>query len=174
MKLIVLRGPSGSGKSTVARMLRERLGTGIALVEQDHLGRSVLGRQLTDDGASAGLVDALTRAALATAPAMLLEGILSSDRYGEVLRGLRATPGVRSWFYRFELPFAVTAERHAARGKAGSFGEEELRRWWRGRDPLPEEDETPFELPIDADVSAEALVDRIIAEAGLVAGDLPA
>ncbi|MGH1550934.1 AAA family ATPase [Leifsonia poae] len=174
MKLIVLRGPSGSGKSTVARMLRDRLGSGIALVQQDQLGRTVLGRRLTDDGASAGLVDALTRAALAAAPAVLLEGILSTERYGDVLRGLRGLRDVESWFYRFELPFAVTAERHTTRDKAGSFGEDELRRWWRGSDPLLEIDGSPLEQPVDAAVSAEALVERIIAEAGLTAGDLPA
>jgi adenylate kinase family enzyme len=74
VKLIVLRGPSGSGKSTIARGLRERLGSGIALVEQDYLGRVVLGRRLTDDGASAQLLEAVVRGALATAPACSSRG----------------------------------------------------------------------------------------------------
>jgi len=41
-RLAVLRGPSGSGKSSTARAVRERLGRGVARVEQDHLRRIVL------------------------------------------------------------------------------------------------------------------------------------
>ena len=168
MKLIVLRGPSGSGKSTVARLLRERLGTGIALVEQDHLGRTVLGRRLTDDGANAGLIEALTRAALAAAPAVVLEGILSSARYGDTLERLRSIPGVESWFYAFDLPFEETVARHQTREKAGSFGEVELRRWFAERDLLAF---TPERL-IGATSSAQETAARIIDEAGLRPGRL--
>lgn len=173
MKLVVLRGPSGSGKSTVARLLRERLGTGIALVEQDHLGRTVLGRRLTDDGANAGLIEALTRAALAAAPAVVLEGILSSARYGETLERLRSIPGIESWFYTFDLPFEETVVRHATRDTAGSFGEDELRRWWVGSDPLRGPDGRLLEHAIGPESSAAETVERIVADARLSPGELP-
>ncbi|MGN7798646.1 AAA family ATPase [Leifsonia sp. 22587] len=171
MKLIVLRGASGSGKSTVATLLRQRLGTGIALVEQDYLGRVVLGLRATDDGTSADALDALARAALRTAPAVLVEGILSSERYGAVIEGLRGIPGVSSWLYRFRLPFEETVARHATREKAGSFGEDELRRWWPGDDLLRDHDGRPVEQLIGPGATAEQVAERIIADAGLVAGD---
>lgn len=166
MKLIVLRGPSGSGKSTVAGELRRRLGDGIALVEQDMLGRAVLGRRLTDDGASAGLIEAVAGAALPVAPAVLVEGLLSAGRYGPVLARLAAIDGVRSWFYAFDLPFEETVARHATREKAASFGEDDLRRWWVGRDPLA----GMTEALIGPESGVDETVDRIVAEAGLVPG----
>lgn len=167
MKLIVLRGASAAGKSTVARALRARLGADIALVEQDYVGRVVLGRSLTDDGTNAPLLDALVRAALPAAPAVLLEGILSAERYGDMLLGLRATPGLESWFYRFDVPFEVTVERHSRRDKAGSFGETELRRWWRGADPLLDADGRMLDRSITAAETVEAVVERILADTGL-------
>jgi hypothetical protein len=173
VKLIVLRGASGAGKSTVARALRARLGSGIALVEQDYVGRVVLGRSLTDDGTNAPLLDALVRTALPAAPAVLLEGILSTERYGDVLLGLRATPGLESWFYRFDVPFEITVERHAGRGKAGSFGETELRRWWRPADPLVDADGRVLDRSITAAETVETVVERIIADTGLTAGTDP-
>lgn len=45
-RLVILRGDSASGKSTIAQRLRERLGRGVAWVEQDYLRRTVL-RELT-------------------------------------------------------------------------------------------------------------------------------
>lgn len=172
MKLIVLRGPSGSGKSTVARLLRDRLGTGIALVEQDYLGRTVLGRRMTDDGANAGLIEALTRAALEAAPAVVLEGILTSARYGDVIERLRSLPGVESWFYAFDLPFEETVARHATRAKAGSFGEDELRQWWAGSDPLCGPGGWIPEQLIGPASSAADTADRIVADARLSPGEL--
>jgi predicted ABC-type ATPase len=168
VKLIVLRGPSGSGKSTVARELRRRLGDGIAVVEQDVIGRVVLGRRLTDDGVSAGPMEALATAALRVAPAVLVEGLLSAERYGPTLARLSAIEGVQSWFYAFDLPFEETVARHATREKAGSFGEDELRRWWAGRDPL---DGIPETL-IGPESGVEATAGRIIADAGLAPGTL--
>jgi uridine kinase len=41
-RLVIIRGPSGSGKSTIARALRDELGRGTALVEQDHVRRVLL------------------------------------------------------------------------------------------------------------------------------------
>lgn len=168
MKLIVLRGGSGSGKSTVAQLLRRRMGDGIALVEQDQLGRGVLGRRLTDDGASAGLIEAVAAEALTAAPAVLVEGILSAERYGPMLARLAAIDGVRSWFYAYDLTLDDTLARHATREKAGSFGEAELRRWWVGRDPLPGIDERL----IGPEAGAGETAERIIADAGLVPGTL--
>ncbi|MDN4615497.1 AAA family ATPase [Leifsonia sp. F6_8S_P_1B] len=166
MKLIVLRGNSGSGKSTVARELRRRLGHGVALVEQDYLGRTALGTRLTDDGTNADLIELVTGHALRDAPAVVLEGILSPERYGEMLRRLAVLDGVQSWFYAFDLSLDETVARHATRGLGASFGEEELRRWFTPYEPLPGVQEQRIG-PAD---TAEQLAERIIAEAGLSPG----
>lgn len=39
---MIVRGPSGSGKSTIARKLREQMGRGTALIEQDYVRRTLL------------------------------------------------------------------------------------------------------------------------------------
>ncbi|WP_223690681.1 AAA family ATPase [Leifsonia poae] len=163
MKLIVLRGNAGSGKSTVARLLRERLGEGVALVEQDYLRRGVLGARETNDGANTDLIELVARYALTASPAVVLDGILSRDRYTSLLATLASIDGVDSWFYYFDIPFEVTVVRHASRDKAGSFGADELRRWYVERDLLDGIDERL----VDSSSSAAETASRIIAEAGL-------
>jgi hypothetical protein len=103
---------------------------------------------------------------------LLLEGILTSARYGGVLHRLRATPDVSSWFYRFDVTFEVTLRRHTLRDKAGSFGEDELRRWWQGDDPLLDADGRSIDRSITAADSIPSTIERIIADAGLTPGDV--
>ena len=42
--------------------------------------------------------------------------------------------GDEIYAYYFDLPFEETLKRHQTRNKAGSFGEEEMRGWWREKD----------------------------------------
>ncbi|MFF1572186.1 AAA family ATPase [Leifsonia sp. NPDC058292] len=168
MKLVVLRGNSGSGKSTVAAELRRRLGDGVALVEQDYLGRTVLGERQTDAGENTELIALVVRYALQRSPAVVLEGMLTASRYADVLQELSELPGVESWFYYFDIPFEETVARHATREKAGSFGRDELARWWTDRTTLAFAEEHT----IDAASSVDETASRIIRDAGLRPGAL--
>lgn len=137
-RLIVLRGNSGSGKTSTAKALR---GRGTALVEQDYLRRIVLKERDIADGANIGLISQTARYALDHGYDVILEGILSAARYGDMLNTLRHDHVGESSFYYFEISFVETLRRHATRPQASQFGIEEMRGWYRERDLLDFTDE---------------------------------
>ena len=128
----------------------------------------MLGERQTNAGANQDLIALLTRYALANSPAVVIEGMMSSDLYADLLRDLSGAPGVESWFYYFDVPFEETVSRHESRDKAGSFGRDELARWWAEDDLLPFVEERM----IDATSSAAESASRIVGEADLQPGAL--
>lgn len=160
-RLIILRGNSGSGKSTTARALRDHLGPGVALVEQDHIRRVVLGEH-GNGPANAGLIDVMVRYSLDAGYHVILEGIFGSERYGEML--IRLTDdhvGVTSHYY-FDLSFAETVRRHATRPLATEVSAAEMREWYRPQDLLG----LPGETVITADHQLDEVV-KLITGVGL-------
>jgi predicted kinase len=118
--LVILRGNSGSGKTSAAREVQRRYGRGCALVEQDHLRRVVLqehggGRIPT---VAPAFIVSVVRAALEHGYHVVLEGILHTGQYGELLRELVAEqPGPTSVFW-LEVSFSETVRRHNGRSEA--------------------------------------------------------
>src|ERR1700722_16391352 len=108
-KLIVLRGNSASGKTSVATGIRNRYGRGIAIVSQDNLRRTVLRERDTPDGANIGLIDTVARYALNHGFHAIVEGILYSGHYADMIMGLREAPRGVSFCYSLDVPF----ERHS-------------------------------------------------------------
>ncbi|MFF4647758.1 AAA family ATPase [Streptomyces sp. NPDC001389] len=134
-RLIMLRGNSGSGKSTVADELRRRYGRGIAIVGQDNVRRIVL-KEATPGLTTVGLVDVMARHILDQGWHVIVEGIYGAHRYSDALRALAADHvGTTACFY-FDLSFEETVRRHATRAKAGSFGADDMRGWWRPDDVI--------------------------------------
>jgi adenylylsulfate kinase-like enzyme len=91
-KLIVLRGNSASGKTSVATGIRDRYGRGIAIVsltDRDNLRRTVLRERDTPGGANIGLIDTVARYALTHGFHAIVEGILYSGHYADMITGLR-------------------------------------------------------------------------------------
>lgn len=162
-RLIVLRGNSGSGKTTVARAVRARYGRGVAVVSQDVLRRDVLGEADGPSGANCGLVDTVTRYALDHGFHVVLEGILNSRKYAEMLRALGEEHRGLTRYYYFDVPFEETLRRHASRPQAAEFGEAEMREWWRPGDLL----EDGVEALIPAASALPATVARLMRETGL-------
>jgi hypothetical protein len=165
-KLIVIRGNSASGKSTVAAAIRTSCEQGIAIVGQDHLRREILKEKDRPGAANIGLIDVVTRYALSAGCHTVLEGILYVAHYGEMLARLRDDHAERSFFYYLDVPFEETLVRHATKPLAGTYGRAEMSNWWRERDYLP----GGFEQVLTADLTVDAAVARITADAGLAAG----
>jgi predicted kinase len=140
-RLILLRGNSGSGKSSVARGLRERHGSGLAWVEQDHLRRIVLGERDRPGAANIGLIDQTVRYALDTGFHVVCEGILFTGHYGEMLRALCAEHLGATTVYYFDVPFDETVRRHATRPGSTEFTAAQMRGWWTDDDRLGVRDE---------------------------------
>ena len=137
-RLVILRGNSGSGKSALASALRAARPKGtLAVVGQDTIRRTILGTG-DDLGTTAiGLIDLAVRYALTNGFDVVVEGILNADRYGDMLATLRADHVGITRAYLYDLSFEETVRRHATKGDLG-FGEEEMRSWWHGFQPVPE------------------------------------
>ncbi|MEV1247030.1 AAA family ATPase [Nonomuraea sp. NPDC050022] len=164
--LIVIRGNSGSGKSSVARALRETYGRrGMALISQDVVRREIL-RELDKPGAvNIGLIDSMCRHALDVGYHVIVEGILTASRYGEMLQELGRDHLGKTLFYYLDISWEETLRRHETRPQRSQFGAGEMRQWYIERDLLPD----GCESVIGEDSSLLEIVQRILAEADLTA-----
>lgn len=140
--LMVLRGNSGSGKSTTARALREKLGRGVAWIEQDHFRRVVLKEWDVLGGVNIGLIEHTVRYCMGSGYHVILEGIFHADRYTEMLQRLHQSFPDQSHFYYFNLSFEETVQRHATRPQAHEFTPETMQTWYTPLDLLPFVEET--------------------------------
>lgn len=135
-KLIIIRGNSGSGKSTIAKRLQGHLGLGTLVVSQDVVRRDMLRVQDREGNLSIELMRQIAAYGKDKCEFVIVEGILYSERYGEMLRDLIRYFEEKSFTYYFDLPFEETVHRHLSREKKMEFGEESLRAWWNEKDYL--------------------------------------
>ena len=166
-RLIVLRGNSASGKSTIAAEIRSRFGRGIAIVSQDYLRRIVLKERDCPGGANIGLIDLVARYALEHGLHTVIDGILYTAHYRDMLAGLRDDHRGTSHFYYLDVPFEETMRRHATKPQASEYGRAEMSAWYRERDYLP----GGFEQVIPADTTLDTAVQRIMRDTGLVSAE---
>ena len=105
------------------------------------------------------LIDLIARFGFSHQQIVIVEGILSAARYGQMLKALMNTAD-QSLVYYFDLSFDETLRRHAHRPKAAAFGAEAMHRWFRPHDYLG----VPNEHLIQADQSQDTVVSRILAD----------
>ncbi|MGW4325842.1 GDSL-type esterase/lipase family protein [Nocardia sp. NPDC004573] len=159
-RLVVLRGSSGAGKTTVARTLQRRFDRArCVVISQDVVRREFLRESDVPDGLNIELIGEIASLCLARGLVVVLEGIFSPRRYGDMLDRLRSHAAV-SRFYAFDLPFEETLRRHATRAKSSSFGRDEMRDWYSGWDPLYFVDEGR----LDATQTCADIVEMIFAD----------
>ncbi|HUN36994.1 MAG TPA: AAA family ATPase [Trebonia sp.] len=136
-RLIVLRGNSASGKSSVAPGIRGRYGRGLAIVGQDNLRRDVLREHDKPGAANIGLIELTARYALDHGYHVIVEGILFSSHYGDMLTTLTSDHRGTTRLYYLHVPFEETLRRHATKPQATDYGEAEMSAWYRELDLLP-------------------------------------
>ena len=159
-KLIVLRGNSGSGKSTVAKLVREASTRKTALVEQDYLRRIVLKERGKTPGTNnLDLIFQTTMFALARGYDVILDGILVSHQYGDMLRELAARCPDHHYVY-FDVSLDETLRRHATKPIAGEVTEQQLRSWYRAQDVAGFANETIVPESMSAEESASLILRR--------------
>lgn len=157
--LIVLRGNSGSGKSTVACALQQEL-DGV-WIEQDNFRRTILGEAGNYSALSIALIQQSAALALQHGRTVIMEGMFNANTYSEVFLTLRDGHHGRSLFYAYDLSLEETLRRHATRpDKRADFGEEAMRGWYRGWNPLTD----IAELRITEQESAAETLERILAD----------
>lgn len=135
-KLIILRGNSGSGKSSVARVLRERMGYGTAIVEQDYIRRTLLRERNGLNQPNIELIRINVEFALSHGYDVILEGILMKAHYSEMLQKLIEAHKGKTFAYYFDVTLEETFKRHKTKPNSHDFGEEELRSWYIEKDLL--------------------------------------
>lgn len=86
--LIILRGNSGCGKTSTARLLQRQLGYGTMLVSQDMVRREILHVKDSKNNPAIQLIYDLCMYGNKVGYTVILEGILSSKKYGAMLRQL--------------------------------------------------------------------------------------
>ena len=165
-RLAVVRGNSGSGKSTTAQEVRRRVGRGVAWVEQDYLRRILLREHDRPGQPNIGLIDQTVRYALDHGYHVILEGILYSPTYGEMVRQLIADHAGPTGVYYFQLPFDETVQRHATRPLSKIVTPEQMRDWYQPCDLLG----VPGEQVIDISSTLDESAGRIITDLAWTGG----
>jgi GNAT superfamily N-acetyltransferase len=83
-----------------------------------------------------GLIDQVTRYALAAGYHVALDGILRARRYEEMLAGLRRDHDGPSYFYYLDACLDETLRRHETRPQRTEFSAADMRGWYEPRDLL--------------------------------------
>ncbi|SOC42487.1 kinase [Ureibacillus acetophenoni] len=157
-KLIILRGNSGSGKTTIANCLQTHFGRGTLLVSQDIIRREMLKVNDREGNLSIDLIRQIAEYGKGKCEIVIVEGILYSKFYCEMLKNLIQFFNNKAFTYYFDLPFEETVRRHNTRAKKDDFGEESLRSWWIEKDYLGVDGETK----LTAEMSQNEILDLII------------
>ncbi|MEU6720770.1 hypothetical protein ABZ897_55745 [Nonomuraea sp. NPDC046802] len=67
---------------------------------------------------------------------VLLEGILTRSRYGEMLHALRRDHRGTTMLFYMDISLEETLRRHETRPQSARFGGDEMREWYCERDLL--------------------------------------
>lgn len=154
-RLVVLRGPSRAGKSTLSMTLRERP---MSVVGQDHIRRIILkDRDKLQLTAAVELIDFNVRFCLDHGKDVVLEGILWSQKYGDMIRRLLTDHRGRNHVYYLSIGLEDSIVRHASSPDAADWTGDDMRSWWCRHDPLG----IPGEQVLDAELPQWQLLSRI-------------
>jgi len=161
-KIIILRGNCASGKTTVSKELQKRLGRGTFLIPLDVVRREMLWLK----GNTKPTVDLLMRMVEfgnQNCTFTILEGLLYSDSYESLFKHIAKIYGKNIFAYYLDAPFEVTLKRHQQRPIHNSFGEKEMREWWRDDDYIKNIKETTID---SVAMSSAEIVEKILFDLG--------
>lgn len=133
-KLVVLRGNSGSGKTTIAKELQKKFGHNTMLISQDVIRRDILKVKDGENSLAIPLMKELLIYGSRHNSIVILEGIMYSDWYKPLFELAVQLYGTGIYAYYFDISFEETLRRHQTKPNCHSFGEKEMRRWWREKD----------------------------------------
>ncbi|KPL60299.1 kinase [Rossellomorea vietnamensis] len=159
--MIIIRGNSGSGKTTTAKRLQQHLGRGTLLVSQDVVRRDMLKVQDRDGNLSMDLIRQITEYGKGKCEYVIMEGIFSEQRYGDMIRELIQFYNGKAHTYYYDLSFQETVRRHNSRSKRTEFGEDSLREWWNAEDYLGVDGEVQLTDTMTQDEIVEMILKQI-------------
>lgn len=147
-RLITIRGNSGSGKSLLAEAIRSARPRGIAILGHDTLRREILNVSDRPGALSVDYIDLSARFALNNGLHVVIEGILHSEIYGEMLTRLVRDHRGTSASYCYELELQESLRRHRTKAKAA---EASVASWYRATDRVPLLNEFIFDSTFTSD-----------------------
>lgn len=162
--LIVLRGNSASGKTSLAHSIRQGVGRGLAIVSQDLIRRDILWEHESPTGANIGLIDVTARYALQHGYHVIVEGMLKSHAYGEMLGNLVKDHAGKSHCFYLDIPWEETLRRHRTKPQAAEYGADLMREWFKPLDLLSQVTEHRF----DETLSLDDMADLVLSRAGFI------
>ena len=133
-KLIIIRGNSGSGKTTLAKTLQHKFGRNTMVISQDVVRREMLYVQDKPENEAIDLMIDLLNYGSMHNEIVILEGILYSDIYKPLFESAVEIFKENVYAYYYDISFEETLKRHSTKRNKFSFGENEMRRWWREKD----------------------------------------
>ena len=160
-RLIIIRGNSGSGKTTIAKKLQHELGYGTMLISQDVLRREILRVKDGPDNPSIQLIHETALYGKKIGYDVVLEGILASKHYGEMLHTLISDFAGATFAYYFDIPFEETVRRHQTKVNANKYGETEMRQWWNDKDYLGIKQEKHFDATQNEDQILRSILETL-------------
>ena len=163
---MILRGNSATGKTTLAAALQRALGRGTANIGQDHFRRVVLREHDVSNGDNVGLIENAVRYCLGIGYHVVLEGILLSVHYGQMLRELVQSHPGRSHVFYLDVPVEETLRRHDGRPLRAEVAPQKLREWYVPSDTL----HIPGEIVLDGSDGMEATLTAMLGRIGPVRG----
>ena len=144
-----------------------RYGRGCALVEQDYLRRVVLRERDRPGGLAPAFITHAVTFLLANGYHVVLDGILSAEKYREALDELRCVHRGPAFFFYLDASLEETLRRHTTRPQATEFTAEQMRGWYNAKDLLGFDGEQI----IPEASTVEETVAYIAATAGLRTGE---
>lgn len=134
-KLIMLRGPAGSGKSTTAKMLLEAASRKTCLIEQDYyrfIFRPYENGSKSNAKPMHNMILQNVLIALNEGYDVILEGILSTKSYKEIVDEILEVHSIENYFFYFDISLEETLRRHAQRPAKNtpSFTLEDMKSWY--------------------------------------------
>ncbi len=136
-------------------------GRGMAIVSQDVLRRDILRVKDEPGNPAIGLIDLTARYALDQGYHVIVEGIMGSQSYGEMLAALVRDHAGRSACFYYDVPFDETLRRHSAKPQAAEYGAELMRDWYRERDLVPALNETILGPDVSVDAAASLMMEAV-------------
>lgn len=130
------------------------------LIPQDTVRREII-RVADEPGNPAiQLIEDIARYGASIQYDVIIEGILSKEKYGDMLKNLSSSFDQTYAFY-FDLGFKETLRRHQTKlDKRHEFGEKEMKDWWLEKDIL----EIANESMLDESLSEDDVVKFILSK----------
>ncbi|QWI25605.1 hypothetical protein EXW34_31050 (plasmid) [Bacillus mycoides] len=160
--LIIIRGNSGSGKSTIARQLQLLLKDTL-LVPQDVVRRDMLRVKGNVGNLSIELIKQIALYGIGKVNYVIVEGILNTHRYKNMLTELINT-FEETHIYYYDISLEETVTRHKTKPNKDDFGKAELTAWYINKDFL----DSPNEKIISETMSVDETVKMIITDIGAI------